>query len=275
MGRIAALNAASDVFAMGARPIAALASATLPTGSPRAQQQALFEFLSGSLLEWRKMGATLAGGHTLEGPRTTIGFTVLGECSDAPRQKGGLQPGDSLILTKPIGTGVLLAAHAQCQCRATWMECLVENMLQSNEAVASLLHEFKIAALTDVTGFGLAGHLDEMLRASQVDAELSLEQLPLLPGAQQLFAAGQQSTMAPANRDHVLRLQAATTARQSPRFASLFDPQTSGGLLLGVEQVVVPDLIDRLRGCGHHAAAVIGHVTSTASSDGATLSVRL
>ena len=261
VGRIAALNSASDLFALGAKPIAALALITIPVGRPRQQEQLLIELLAGALDEFRKMGATLVGGHTIEGPQLTVGFTMLADQGAAPpRTKASLRPGDVLVLTKPIGSGVLLAAHMRAQCRAEWFDALLPNMLASNQAAAELVDEFDIQGLTDVTGFGLAGHLLEMLRASGLSAELNLQQIPLLPGAAELIAAGVASTLAPANRAAEAAIEVAETLRARPQFAALFDPQTCGGLLMGVSAEKSVALVERLRAIGHAEASVIGLV---------------
>lgn len=261
VGRIAALNAASDIFALGGKPVAALAMATLPVGAERQQEQMLFEMLAGGLHEFRQMGATLAGGHTIEGPRATLGYTVL---ADAPAGgatlKSGLRPDDELVLTKPVGTGVLLAAQMQAKCRAAWYESLVESMLVSNALPEGLLNEFDVQAVTDITGFGLAGHLLEMLRASDVRAELRLDSIPLLPGAVELLNEGLESTLAPANRSVEAEMDAAESIRNQPPYPALFDPQTSGGLLLAVPARHVDACLSRLGQAMPWKPVVIGRV---------------
>lgn len=261
VGRVAALNAASDLFATGARPLAALALATLPLGPPREQEQLLYELLAGGLHELRKMGATLVGGHTIEGPQVTIGYSMIADAGDSsPRTKAALRPGDVLILTKPLGSGVLLAAHAQARCRATWFEALIPVLLESNRAAAERAAEFDVVGMTDVTGFGLAGHLLEMLRASNLAAELRLDAVPLLPGVADSITAGIASTLAPANRAVESEIAAAGDARGDPRYAALFDPQTSGGLLLGVSEPHVEAFLRRLAESSSVPATAIGRV---------------
>ncbi len=260
VGRIAALHAASDCFATGAKPIAALASATIPVGRPRQQEQLLYELLAGALHELRAMNATLVGGHTIEGPQLTIGFTMLAEQREPPRTKGQLRVGDYLLLTKPLGTGVLLAGHMQARCKAAWFEPLLQSMLQGNQFAASLCDEFDIQGLTDITGFGLAGHLLEMLRPSHVAAELTLAHVPLMPGAEDLFREGLESTLAPANRDAEQDIGVSEAIRPTPRFAALFDPQTSGGLLMGVAPRDVEAVLSRLSQQSVVPAALIGRV---------------
>jgi selenide,water dikinase len=274
VGRIAALHAASDVFAMGATPLAALALVTIPTGPPRTQEQCLFELLAGGLYEFRRMGTgtSLAGGHTIEGPQLTIGYTLLADHGPGPlKVKGGLRPGDRLVLTKPLGTGILLAAQMRARCRAAWMQALLRTMLLSNQEAAETLDAFDVRGLTDVTGFGLAGHLLEMLRASGLPAVLSLAAVPLLPGVAELVAQGTESTLAPANRVAESEIEAAPELRKTAAYAALFDPQTCGGLLVGVPEHQVQALLDQLGARSEVPASQIGHVL--APDDGPRLRV--
>ena len=273
LGRIAALHAASDLFAFGARPIAALAMATIPEGSPRKQEQLLYEILSGSLRELRAMNATLVGGHTIEGPELTVGFTMLADQGTvAPRTKAGLRIGDRLVLTKPLGTGVLLAAHQQAACRAAWMESLQVVMLQSNQTAASFVEEFDIQGVTDVTGFGLAGHLLEMLRAANVGACIQLHRLPFLPGAIQLAEQGLESSLAPDNRAAETDMAVPESLRLRGEYRLLFDPQTCGGLLLGVPANRLEAFLDRMNRNNPGTAVTIGAVTAP-SLDGGLLRI--
>ena len=265
VGRIAALNAASDVFALGAAPWGALAMVTLPVGKPRQQEELLYQLLAGGLEEFRKIGATLVGGHTIEGPQLTVGFMVLAaQVTDPPRTKGGLRAGDRLVLTKALGTGVLLAAHMRARCRASWFGPLVASMLASNGPAAGCVEEFAIAGLTDVTGFGLAGHLLEMLRASDMAAELRLESIPLLPGVGVLLLEGLESTLAGANRDADADIDGGR-GRTDPRYQALFDPQTGGGLIMGVAPAATGGLLERLASLGYREACVIGEVVQVAA----------
>ena len=190
------------------------------------------------------MGATLAGGHTIEGPQTMIGYTIIGEGRNATeggrndtegvpyriRTKSVLRPGDVLVLTKPLGIGVLLAAQMQARLKAEWYEPLIAALLASNQPAAEALDDFDVPAATDVTGFGLAGHLLEMLEASNVSAKIELGNLPLLEGTIDLFAEGLQSTLAPANRT-AQRAMSADNVADLLAYPALFDPQTCGGLL--------------------------------------------
>lgn len=262
VGRIAVLNAASDVFAMGATPWAAFAVVTLPVGSSRQQEEMLHQLMAGALDELRAMGATLAGGHTIEGPSLAVGFTVLGSPGPTgPVTKGGLRPGDKLVLTKPLGTGVLLAAHMRARCRAAWWGPLVETMSTSNGPASRVALAHGVSGLTDVTGFGLAGHLLEMAKASGAVVRVRLDTVPLLPGAAELLTEGIESTLAPANRDAEAACRVAAVAlRSSPPYSALFDPQTGGGLLMGVAPARVESLLVGLRDTGLAHASVIGDV---------------
>ena len=271
VGRIAALNSASDCFVMGAKPNAALAIVQVPLGHPRAQTQVMRELMAGAAEEFNGMNAAIVGGHSIEGPRTTIGFTVLGSQLTAPVIKGGLQPDDRLIITKALGTGILLAAWMQCKMPARSYQPVIDSMLQSNEIALELIQNFTISALTDVTGFGLAGHLTELMIASGVDVRLEHSAIKLLPGVEDLVAAGIQSTLAPDNRMILSRIDATELEIESAELAPLFDPQTGGGMLLGAAEDQVDAILEFLRQNGASESAVIGTVLS--KSDAAKLSL--
>ncbi len=271
-GRIAALNALSDAWAMGAKPIAALTMATIPTGSERRQQGLLRSLMAGASREFGPAETALVGGHTIEGPQTTIGFTIIARAPvRGTWEKSDLRADDRLLLTKPLGTGVLLAAHMQAQCRAAWYTELITSMLTSNQAAAEIAMRFELAAATDITGFGLAGHLLEMLIASGKQADLRLDAIRFLAGAVELAATGVASTLAPANRQAWEQMQVAPRLSHDPRLELLFDPQTSGGLLLAVPANRWQDLEQVLLEAGV-PVAVIGHVRDEAD-DGVRLNV--
>jgi selenide,water dikinase len=221
------------------------------------------------------MGAALAGGHTLEGPQTTVGFTMLGRYQgNSLASKGGLSAGDRLVLTKPLGAGALLASHGAAGCPAAWFETLLETMLQSNQDAAQLFSEFSVVAATDVTGFGLAGHLLEMLQASQASAILDLATVPLLAGFEFMVEQGWQSTLAPANRAAEQFIQSDSSTKQQPAYAALFDPQTAGGLLIGVAASAANELVAHLHRLGYASAAVVGEVGSEAMMGDSQIVVR-
>ena len=252
-GKIAAAHALSDIHAMGARPWTAMAIATLPFMTGRRMEQDLRAMMLGANEVLRADGCALVGGHSAEGGETSLGFAVTGLAAPGVLwRKSGLQPGDALILTKPLGTGIVLAAHMRGLARVDWLAAALDSMARSNGAAAEVLRRFGVVACTDVTGFGLAGHLLEMLRASGVAAVLDGSALPALPGARELAAQGVASTMAPANR-------APIDLPDGPALALLADPQTSGGLLAGVAADQAGKCLAELRAAGL-PATVIGHV---------------
>lgn len=261
-GRMAALNSISDIYAAGATPTAALAMVTIPHGDRQVQEQLLFELLDGSLRVLREHDIALVGGHTIEGAQLTLGFTVLGHPNaDAINAKADLNVGDQLILTKPLGSGILLAAQMQALCRGEWLESLLNVVVTSNRDAATVFQDNGVSALTDVTGFGLAGHLLEMLKSSAVAAELTLKDVSLLPGVAELISEGIESTLSPANRDAEQEIKVSEPNRRTPEYAALFDPQTCGGLLAGVANADVANALAAFQDAGIDAA-VIGQVTA-------------
>ena len=269
LGKIAALNALSDLYAKQIEPRAALAMVALPHGELRRQESYLAEVLHGALEVLRPVGAPIVGGHTIEAAQSMIGFTMLGNPAQRPlSRKNQLALGDYLILTKPLGVGILLAGRMRAACRADWYEPLFSSMLQSNQQAAATAAELGVTAMTDVTGFGLAGHLSEMLVASDCSAVVELDEIPLLPGAIELAAQGVESTLAPGNRAAASIIDASPAITERPEFAALFDPQTSGGLLLAVSASKLQQTTSQLGA----SSFVIGRVTA-GGSNGPTVSV--
>ena len=266
MGRIAANHALSDLYACGARPVSALAALTLPFASTVVLQRELKSLLGGALYEFAAADCRLTGGHSMQGPELNIGFVVNGipiADDGTLLGKSGAAPGDCLVLTKPLGTGTLFAAHMQHKADGRDISNAVNAMLQSNGMAAELAIAHGASACTDITGFGLLGHLLEML-AGDCGARLHLAQLPLLRGAVKQVAAGIVSTMHAANvRNASWSLQLPRGADQA-RFQLLFDPQTSGGLLIAVPPARVADLCSALRESGYSSAAMVGEVTARA-----------
>ncbi len=263
MGRVAANHALSDLYASGARPVSALAAISLPYAGPEILQRELQQLLAGALHEMARVDCLLAGGHSMQGPELSIGFAVNGVAMASDGRwlhKRGLAVGDKLVLTKPLGTGVLFAAHMQLRADGRDIATAIDSMLASNGPAAELALTNLASACTDITGFGLLGHLLEML-GEQLSASLQLAQLPLLPGALGQLRAGVRSSMHPANA-----LAAAGLVTDGPvddeLLQILFDPQTSGGLLIGVAAGRAESLRDALRGRGYPQAEIIGEVTA-------------
>lgn len=262
-GRIGALHAMSDIWATGADPLGAMAMVAVPPGDEAAQTELLTQTLAGAVRELRAAGVSLLGGHTIESDSFLIGFNIVGRLGGkSPFRKSGLSPGQALILTKPLGTGVLLAAHMQSQCRAEWLEECLAQMLVSNAAAAGIARGHGAAAVTDVTGFGLAGHLLEMIRQENVAAVLRLHDIPLLDGFAELSAQGVASSLDKANRRTASQIASpSATGQERVVYNSLFDPQTSGGLLIAVAAHRAEALRAELHAAGYSRASVIGDVT--------------
>ena len=261
-GRVAANHSLGDVFAMGAEAQSATAVATIPYGIESKVEDVLYQMMSGAVDVLNEAGCALVGGHTGEGKELALGFAVNGLIDpDEVMSKGGLRAGDVLILTKPIGTGTLFAAHARLAAKGRWIDSALASMVQSNKAAADCLRRFESRACTDVTGFGLLGHLVEMTRPSGVDAELDLSAIPILPGAEETAAAGILSSLQPAN----IRLRRGIRDQEKwvkhPRYALIFDPQTAGGLLASVSADKAEECVRELKVLGYPHTAIIGRVT--------------
>ena len=253
MTRITAIHALGDVWAMGAAPQAALATVTLPRLSPALQERWLHEIMDTAQTVFGAEGAEIIGGHTAMGAELSIGFTVTG-LLDSPITLKGARPGDRLLLTKPIGTGVLLAADMAMTASGRDLEAAYASMSQSSGPAARILSHAH--AMTDVTGFGLAGHLLGICRASQVGARLRLSQVPFLSGAQAQAQSGVRSTLFSANRGYANRY----SGPDSPAADLLFDPQTAGGLLAAVSPSRAEKCLTALQEAGYRAAC-IGEIT--------------
>jgi len=264
-GKVAANHALGDIFAMGAQAQSATAIATVPPGLEAKVEDLLFQMMTGAVEVLNEAGCALVGGHTGEGRELALGFAINGlidERLDGVMRKGGMRPGDVLVLTKPVGTGTLFAAHARGEAHGRWIDAALSSMVVSNRTGAAVLRAHGATAATDLTGFGLLGHLVEMTRPSGVDATLRLSALPLLDGAVQCVQAGILSSLQPAN----VRLRRAIRNPEGfvkdPRYALLFDPQTAGGLLASVPAETVADCIAALHAAGYRHSAVIGRVTA-------------
>jgi selenide,water dikinase len=238
-GEVAAVHALGDVWAMGARPHSALALAVVPAAAERLMEEDLFQMLSGARAVLDDAGCALIGGHSGEGPEAALGFSVNGLVVAAQAlRKGGLRPGDKLVLTKKLGTGVIFAAAMRGAAHGRWIaEALASMRTPSNKAAAMLLTA-GAHACTDVTGFGLAGHLAEMIRATgrgdEVSVDLDLDALPALDGATELFGKGFASSLQPENLRARHLIDGMERALGHAKLPLLFDPQTAGGLLAAV-----------------------------------------
>ena len=262
-GKVAANHALGDIFAMGAVAQSATAIVTVPSGLESKVEDVLLQMMTGAVEVLNDADCALVGGHTGEGRELALGFAVNGLVDEdiaSVMRKGGMRAGDVLILTKPLGTGTLFAAHARLQARGRWIDDALASMCQSNRLGAQCVREHGATACTDLTGFGLLGHLLEMTRPSGVDAELDLSALPILGGAEETCAAGILSSLQPAN----VRLRRALRNQQEavghPRYPLIFDPQTAGGLLASIPAECVEACLHALRALGYRHAVAIGRV---------------
>jgi selenide,water dikinase len=262
-GKVAANHALGDIWAMGAEAQSATAVVTVPSGLESKVEDVLFQMMTGALEVLNEANCALVGGHTGEGKELALGFAVNGLIDDGPDKilrKNGMHPGDVLILTKPIGTGTLFAAHARLAAKGRWIDAALTSMVVSNRLGALCLREFGATACTDLTGFGLLGHLVEMTRPSGVDAELNLSALPLLDGAEECVANGIVSSLQVAN----VRLRRALRNQEAmvkhPRYPLIFDPQTAGGLLASVPADRVDACVAALQALGYRHTVKIGRI---------------
>ena len=257
--QVAANHALSDLYAMGAEPQTALAFVQLPPAPREKVEELLSQLLQGALKVLNDAGAALVGGHSGEAEELALGFAVNGLADRRNLlRKGGLRAYDRILLTKPVGVGALFAADMRQRARGTWITAALESMLQSNQAAASCLIEHGAIACTDVTGFGLLGHLSEMLRSEPVNIELDLGAIPFLEGARETVAAGISSSLQPQNLRAGRVLHDVGRVAQDPRYPLLFDPQTSGGLLAGVPPARAAACVAALRRLGYRHSALIG-----------------
>ncbi len=260
-GKITANHCLNDIYAMGAEPQTALAIVTVPFGLDEKIEDMLTQLMAGASDVLSEANTQLVGGHTGEGAELTLGFSVNGLADRAQvLRKDGLEPGQVLILSKAIGTGALFAAEMRGKARGRWIVRAIDSMLVSNRAAAECFAGHAATSCTDVTGFGLIGHLYEMLRASGTAVNLNVAAIPFLEGAVETVSTGIVSSMQNANlvrRDMILNYE---LAKNDPRVALLFDPQTSGGLVASVDEDRAEACLAALRSLGYAGCAAIGTV---------------
>lgn len=276
-GRIAANHALGDLFAMGAQAHTATAVATVPPGLDRQTRMLLSQMMAGAVEVLNAAGCTLVGGHTGEGQELALGFAVNGLIHiDAQGQlqgvmaKGGMRAGEAILLTKPLGTGTLFAAHALGQARGRWVEDALDCMGQSSLQAAHVIQAHGAGACTDITGFGLLGHLVEMARASHLAVDLDLHALPVLEGALECLHKGISSSLQTANRRQSSAVgnfaDCLANPALRPRLELLFDPQTAGGLLCSVPADRARDCARALHDAGYTHTAIVGRVRTASDA---------
>jgi selenide, water dikinase len=256
--RVAVTHALGDIYAMGGQPVTALALVTVPHGKPAVVRSILQQLLAGAKRQLDEDGVALVGGHTTEGVELSIGFSVNGIVDERlTLRKSGMAEGQAIVLTKSLGTGTLFAADMQHKAQGNWITSALASMMQSNQQALQVLRKYGVTACTDVTGFGLAGHLFEMMTASKCGVSLDLSKLPVLPGSQTtIHDLAIKSTLHEANRQSAFDVPES----RHQNFELLFDPQTSGGLLASIPASQADACVQGLREAGYAEACCIGKV---------------
>jgi selenide,water dikinase len=235
-GQIAATNALSDVYAMGGRPLTSLALVCFPE---KADLEILERILAGGLSKMIEAGCTVIGGHSIRDEETKFGYAVTGMVH--PKKilaNAGAKPGDALILTKALGTGVISTAIKKGKAEQAWIDAAVQSMTTLNKRAANLIAEknYQVHAMTDITGFGLIGHAREMALAGNVALRLFSKEIPALPGALECIRAGFIPGGLNNNREFAECLVHYETSIDPELKTLLFDPQTAGGLLISIAE---------------------------------------
>jgi len=260
-GQIAVANSLSDVYAMGGKPLTAMNIVCFPRKTM--SMDILKEVLAGGLAKMHEAGVVLLGGHSVEDPEMKYGLSVTGTIH--PKKvlyNSGAKAGDSLILTKKLGTGIISTAIKKGAASEEAIGKITASMAELNRTAAELMAQTEVHACTDVTGFGLVGHGAEMVEASGVSMAISAETLPLFAEAQEYAKMGMIPGGLHRNRDY--RKHMVVIGKDVPQYLAdiIYDPQTSGGLLIALPQDKADDLIKEMHANNLSAAAIIGEITS-------------
>jgi selenide, water dikinase len=258
-GRIAAANSISDVYTMGGRPVTAMNVVCFPSG--KMDISILREVLRGGLDKMQEAGVALMGGHSVSDPELKYGLSVTGVVHpDKVITNSGTRPGDSLVLTKPLGTGVMATALKNRVIDEASMAEVTESMTALNKTAAELMIEMGAHACTDVTGFGLVGHASHLVQEGGLGLELDFKALPSFPGVfdllkKEIYPGG-------LGRNRAFYSPGVEFKGRLPLYRRniLFDPQTSGGLLIALSPEVAPELVERLHRAGVAGAVIIGRI---------------
>ncbi|MCI0349326.1 MAG: selenide, water dikinase SelD [Acidobacteriales bacterium] len=265
-GQIAAVNALSDVYAMGGRPLSSLALVCFPEKGDLA---VLEQILAGGLSKMMEAGCTVVGGHSIRDPEIKFGYSVTGSIHpERVLTNAGARAGDELLLTKPLGTGVISTAIKRQRAEQAWIDGAVKSMTTLNRAAADVITapewQGHVHGMTDVTGFGLIGHAREVALASGVSLEIHAGKVPFLTGALECVRAGYVPGGLNANREFAECVVEYKVDIPAEVKTMLFDPQTAGGLLISVEGARAPELQSALRRAGVPAEQ-IGRVNPKAA----------
>ncbi len=260
-GQIAAANALSDIYAMGGKPLTALNLVMYP--SEKLPLRHLTEILRGGHDKVMEAGASMAGGHTVDDNEPKYGLAVTGIVHpDRVYTNCGARPGDIIVLTKPLGTGVLFNACRSGKLRYKKLEPLLPMIAFLNEKAMEITKEFDIHACTDITGFGIAGHAFEMAAGSNVQVTLDFKELPLYPHALKMYKKGETTRSNRANRKMSEGACEITRKLSKEEEEILFDPQTSGGLLIAVPETQVQKMLKKLKRSHREGVAIVGKIES-------------
>jgi len=258
-GQIAAANSLSDIYAMGGKPLTALNLVMFP--SKKLDLGLLKEILRGGNEKILEARASMAGGHSVDDNEPKYGLAVTGQVHpDRILTNRDCRPGDALVLTKPLGTGVLFNANRSGKLPYPELEAILPQVAALNRIAIETALKFDLHACTDITGFGILGHSLEMARGADVHIELVYDRLPFYPNALQMYQKGETTGSNKANRQLVAGFWETATALTAEAEELLFDPQTSGGLLLSLPEAQADDLVAALRAAGVDAAARVAQV---------------
>jgi selenide, water dikinase len=253
-GQIAATNSLSDVYAMGGRPLSALAMVCFPE---KGDLEVLEQILSGGLSKMMEAGCAVIGGHSVRDPEIKFGYAVTGTIHpDRVWKNSSAREGDRLILTKALGTGVISTAIKRGEAKQAWIDAAVKSMTTLNAKASEIASRFQVHAATDITGFGLIGHLREVAKGSGLSVRIDSAHVPLLEGALECVRLGFIPGGLNANRDFAECVVGYEGAVPAEIKTMLFDPQTAGGLMLSVASEDATTLVAELKDAGLLAAEI-------------------
>lgn len=265
--RIAAVHALSDLYAVNADPQSAMLLVNLPYMHDAILRRDLQQLLAGVVYELNQAGCELSGGHSSESAELSLGLVVNGNLKQTrEKNTGDALYGYKLVITKPLGVGVIMAADMRAESKGKWVQEAVRLMLLSNSKAAKILERYHVAGTTDITGFGLIGHLCDLLKNLDAGCELNLEQIPLLTGALELSDRGVRSSLYEANLRFSKEIDTNSDVDKSSVVPLLFDPQTSGGLLAVVPEDSTKRCLEHLRDAGYEQARVVGTLVKSVDS---------
>jgi selenide,water dikinase len=260
-GQIAAANSVSDIYAMGGRPLTALSIIGFPIET--LSHKVMNKILWGGIDKLREADVVILGGHSIRDKEIKFGFAVTGLIHpSAIITNAGAKPGDRLILTKPLGTGIISFARQLGKASASALDAAGRSMAELNKVAAEEIAKAGVTTATDVTGFGLLGHLSEIVRQSRVTAEIYADSVPMFDGVLDYIRQGLISGAIERNREYASQFVKAEKGVSDDMLNVLCDPQTSGGLLIAVAEAEADALLQRLRKRGVRAAVFIGMIAS-------------